>query len=245
MSRPRWNLASWASTRKGHLGEADDRQRTPSIDPQAHLSYADRWDLAIPSDSAPRRLCAFPRIYPWGSNSSMSRGSPRRPSVWSTTRFLKGTSCPSRPHATALPLLLRARLSSTAGARDQWRWVSRTWRACPEVARALCRLRVFLCRVRAALDPAPAPVLGMAAAAAAPGGGLLCAEAGGGASTRTKATPIEAKIALRMARSPSCLPATTAPSCSISLYTLIARPGALTLKLGNPHLHRARRTIGP
>jgi hypothetical protein len=35
-------------------------------------------------------------------------------------------------------------------------------------------LRVFLCRVRAALDPALAPVLGTAAApAAAPGGGLL------------------------------------------------------------------------
>jgi hypothetical protein len=29
------------------------------------------------------------------------------------------------------------------------------------------------------------------------------------------------------------------------LYTLIVGPGGLTLKLGNPHLHRAWRTIGP
>jgi hypothetical protein len=103
---------------------------------------------------------------------------------------------------------------------------------------------MFLCRVRAALDPAPAPVLGMAAAAAAPGGGLLCAEAGGGASARTKATSIEAKIALRIVVSPFCLP-TAAPSWPRPFYTLIVRPGALTLKLGNPHLHRTWRTIGP
>jgi hypothetical protein len=30
-----------------------------------------------------------------------------------------------------------------------------------------------------------------------------------------------------------------------SLYMLIVRPGALTLMLGHPHLHRAWRTIGP
>ena len=29
------------------------------------------------------------------------------------------------------------------------------------------------------------------------------------------------------------------------LYTPIVRLGALTLKLGNPHLHRAWRTVGP
>jgi hypothetical protein len=72
---------------------------------------------------------------------------------------------------------------------------------------------VFLCRVLAALDPAPAPVLGMAtAAAAAPGGGLLCAKAGGAASASMKATPIEAKIALRIVMSSFCLPAAMAPS---------------------------------
>jgi hypothetical protein len=174
----------------------------------------------------------------------MNQGSPRRSSVWSTTRFLKGTPCPGRPNAMALPLRLRARLSSTAGARDQWRWVSRTWRACPEVARALCRLRVFLCRVRAALDPAPAPVLGMAAAAAAPGGGLLCADAGRGASARTRATPIEAKIVLRIVISPFCLP-TAAPSSPRPFIRLSSGPANLALKLGNPHLHRAWRTIGP
>jgi len=52
----------------------------------------------------------------------------------------------------------------------------------------------------------------MAAADAAPGGGLLCAEPGEGASTRTRATPIEAKIALRMVMSPFCLPTTAAPA---------------------------------
>src|ERR1700723_904542 len=39
----------------------------------------------------------------------MNQGSPRRSSVWSTTRFLKGTPCPGRPNAMALPLRLRAR----------------------------------------------------------------------------------------------------------------------------------------
>ena len=122
-------------------------------------------------------------------------------------------SWPAKRHGAAVPaseLELSSRVADQIMVR-----VPRTWRACSEVARALCRLRVFLCRVRAALDPAPAPVLGMAAAAAAPGGGLLCAEAGGGASARTKATPIEAKIALRIVISHSCLPATTAPSCPI------------------------------
>jgi|HubBroStandDraft_5_1064220.scaffolds.fasta_scaffold94487_2 hypothetical protein len=85
--------------------------------------------------------------------------------------------------------------------RDHRFGVLRTWRACSDVVRALCRFKVFLCRVRAALDPAPAPVLGMAAAEAAPGGGLLCAGAGGGASVRMKAKPSEAKIALRMVMS--------------------------------------------
>jgi hypothetical protein len=97
---------------------------------------------------------------------------------------------------------------------------------------------VFLCLVRAALVPAPAPVLGMAAADAAPGGGLLCAEPGEGASTRTRATPIEAKIALRMVMSPFCLPTTAAPAWPRYFYTLAVRPGALTLKLGQPNLHR-------
>jgi hypothetical protein len=76
------------------------------------------------------------------------------------------------------------------------------WRTCSAVARALCRFKVFRCRVRAALDPAPAPVLGMSAAEAAPGGGLLCARAGGGASVNMKATPIEAKIVLRIVMLP-------------------------------------------
>ncbi|MGC2785620.1 MAG: hypothetical protein WA397_17670 [Roseiarcus sp.] len=75
------------------------------------------------------------------------------------------------------------------------------------------------CRVRAALDPAPAPVLGMAAADAAPGGGLLCAEAGGSASASIMAAPIEAKIALRMVGTPLCLPATTAPRSRDCPYT--------------------------
>src|ERR1700750_1601868 len=92
----------------------------------------------------------------------------------------------------------RPGLNSTPGAQRQWCVVLRTWRACSEVARALCRLSVFRCRSRAALDPAPAPVLGMAAADAAPGGGLLCARAGGAASPSKKATPIEAKIVLRI-----------------------------------------------
>ncbi len=112
----------------------------------------------------------------------------------------------------------------------------RTWRACSEVARARCRFRVFLCRDRAALDPAPAPVLGMVAADAAPGGGLLCADAGGGASASMRATPIKAKIALRIVISPY-FPATTAPSSPSPFYTLALRPGALTLKLGQPNLH--------
>src|SRR6202044_486111 len=120
----------------------------------------------------------------------------------------KDTSSPGRPNAMAPPFRFRRKARFDAKARDQWRRVSRTWRACSEVACALCRLRMFLCRVRAALDPAPAPVLGMAAAAAAPGGGLLCAEAGGGASARTNATPMEAKIALRIVVSPFCLPTT-------------------------------------
>ena len=84
----------------------------------------------------------------------------------------------------------------------------------------------------------------MAAAAAAPGGGLLCAEAGGGASARTKATPIEAKIALRIVIS-HVVCGDDGAKLSDPLYTLIVPPGALTLKLRNPHLHRAWRTIGP
>ena len=79
------------------------------------------------------------------------------------------------------------------------------WRAWSAVDRALCRFRVSLCRVRAAFDPAPAPVLGMAAADAAPGGGLLCAEAGSGPSARMRTAPIEAKIVLRIAISPGRL----------------------------------------
>jgi hypothetical protein len=57
---------------------------------------------------------------------------------------------------------------------------------------------VFLCRLRAAFDPAPAPVLGMGAADAAPGGGLLCADADADASASKRANPIEMKVALRM-----------------------------------------------
>jgi len=53
----------------------------------------------------------------------------------------------------------------------------------------------------------------MAAADAAPGGGLLCAEAGGGASASMKATPIKAKIVLRIVISPLC-PLATAVSGS-------------------------------
>ena len=97
---------------------------------------------------------------------------------------------------------LRRKARRREGDQINWCGLVRTWRACSAVARALCLLKVFLCRVRAALDPAPAPVLGMAAAAAALGGGLLCAEAGGGASARTKATPIKAKSALRIVISP-------------------------------------------
>ena len=72
-------------------------------------------------------------------------------------------------------------------------------------------------------DPAPAPVLGMAAAAAAPGGGLPCAEAGGGASARTKATPMEAR--LRCAFSFSALFAgdDDAKLSDLPFYTLIVR----------------------
>jgi hypothetical protein len=82
---------------------------------------------------------------------------------------------------------------------------------------------VFLCRARAALDPAPAPVLGMAAADAAPGGGLLCAQAGRGASARTRAPLIKAKIALRMVISPY-VPATTAPSHPIAFIRSSSGP---------------------
>ena len=148
--------------------------------------------------------------------------SPRRPGSRRTHRIVAGQTLWRRRGASEVSL------GATAGARDQWRVVPRTWRACSEVARALCRLRVFLCRVRAAFDPAPAPVLGMAAADAAPGGGLLCAEAGGGASASMRATPIEAKIALRIVVSPFCLATTTAPSLRRSPYTLDRRPGALT-----------------
>ena len=84
----------------------------------------------------------------------------------------------------------------------------------------------------------------MAAAAAAPGGGLLCAEARGGASARTKATPIKAKIALRIVVFP-ILSANGGAKLAKALYTLIVRPDALPLNLSNPHLHRAWRTIGP
>ena len=113
----------------------------------------------------------------------------------------------------------------------------RTWRACSEVARALCRFKVFLWRVRAARDPAPAPVLGMGAAAAAPGGGLLCAEAGGGVSARTRATPIEAKIVLRIVISPTLSDGDDGARPSDHPYMLVVGPDALTLKLGDPHLH--------
>jgi hypothetical protein len=78
-------------------------------------------------------------------------------------------------------------------------------------------LSVFLCRVRAALDPAPAPVRGMAAAEAAPGGGLLCAEEGKGASAKMKATPSEAKIVLRIVMSSLCPPALAVQSRAIEL----------------------------
>src|SRR5580704_14124123 len=84
----------------------------------------------------------------------------------------------------------------------------------------------------------------MAAAAAAPGGELLCAEAGGGASARTKATPIEAKIALRIVVSPFCLP-TAAPSSSRPFIRSSSGPANLALKLGHPYLHRAGGSIGP
>jgi hypothetical protein len=50
MSRPRWNLASWASTRKGHLGEGDDRQRNPSMTRRrACLTQTDRIWLFHPT----------------------------------------------------------------------------------------------------------------------------------------------------------------------------------------------------
>ena len=63
------------------------------------------------------------------------------------------------------------------------------------VKRARRLFRVFLCFVRAAFDPALAPVLGIGAAEAASGGGLLCAKADGG----VRATRIEAKVAMSMA----------------------------------------------
>ena len=113
----------------------------------------------------------------------------------------------------------------------------RAWRACSEVARALCRFRVFLCLVRAALDPAPAPVLGMAAADAAPGGGLLCAEPSEGPRTRTRATPIEAKIALRMVHFPTLFAGDGGARQPNPFYTLIVRSCALALKFRHPHLH--------
>lgn len=67
------------------------------------------------------------------------------------------------------------------------------------VKRARRLFRVFLCFVRAAFDPALAPVLGIGAADAASGGGLLCAKADGGVNASTRATRIEAKVALSMA----------------------------------------------
>jgi uncharacterized protein len=147
--------------------------------------------------------------------------------------FPEGTSSPGRPRAMAPPPGLRSELNATAGARDQWRVVPRTWRACSEVARALCRLSVFLCRVRLAFEPASAPVLGMAAADAAPGGGLLCAEAGGDVSASMRATPIEAKVALRIVVPPRCSPGRRRRRRS---YTLGVDPAHRDVALGEPNL---------
>jgi hypothetical protein len=72
----------------------------------------------------------------------------------------------------------------------------------------------------------------MAAAAAAPGGELLCAETDGGASGSMKATPIKAKIALRIFMAPLF----TDDDCAEppnSLYTLF-HLGALTPKARRP-----------
>jgi hypothetical protein len=57
---------------------------------------------------------------------------------------------------------------------------------------------VFLCRIRAAFDPAPAPVLEGAVADMAPIDGWFCANTSGGAAVRKNVKPIEAKIALRI-----------------------------------------------
>jgi hypothetical protein len=68
----------------------------------------------------------------------------------------------------------------------------------------------------------------MAAADAAPGGGLLCAKAGRGASARTRATPIEAKIALRMVHFPTLFAGDGGAKQLGPFYTLIVRLCALT-----------------
>jgi hypothetical protein len=68
----------------------------------------------------------------------------------------------------------------------------------------------------------------MAAADAAPGGGLLCAEAHGAASASMRATPIKAKITLRIVGIPTLLAGDDgAKVARLPLY-LGARPGALS-----------------
>jgi hypothetical protein len=77
----------------------------------------------------------------------------------------------------------------------------------------------------------------MAAAEAAPGGGLLCAKAGGSTSVRMEATPIEAKIVLRIVS----FPFVSRDACFNFAWALLympgAGPGALALKLRHPYLH--------
>ena len=71
--------------------------------------------------------------------------------------------------------------------------VARTPRACSAVARARCLVRVSLCLVRAAFDPAPAPVLGMAEAVLAEAAGwLVRVRTPKGANARATARPSEA-----------------------------------------------------
>jgi hypothetical protein len=71
--------------------------------------------------------------------------------------------------------------------------VARTLRACSAVCRARCLFSVPLCLVRAAFDPAPAPVLGIADAALAEAAGWpVWARTPKGASASATARPIEA-----------------------------------------------------
>jgi hypothetical protein len=73
--------------------------------------------------------------------------------------------------------------------------VARIPRACSAVARARCLFSVPLCLARAAFDPAPAPVLGIADAEAAEAPDwLACAKASNGASASREASPIEAIV---------------------------------------------------